>query len=301
MSYDFGLIAVGDSADWTYLIIGNVGNQDLLIGGITSDNPVYSVVSPSFPDTVIPGDSVLVTVRFKPVSEGIALGTLTVFSNDPYQSPAYIDLTGQGFIVSPDPDIYLSDSTYDFGLVAIGDSLDWSDLVIRNIGVETLFVDSVMSDLADYAVITPGFPQILAQNDSVLTTVRFKPLAPGVRAGTLWVYSNDPDEGIRHVALNGEGYVGIEEGRVIPASYRFELRRNPARGKAVFTLSLPRASEVVLRVYDLSGRMVEEPLILAVPAGTHEISSSASFRSGVYFYSLESPWGIERGKFVLVR
>lgn len=300
-SHDFGLVAVGDSTDWTYLVIGNVGNEDLVVGGITSNNPVYSVVSPVFPDTVIPYDSILVTVRFKPVSEGIALGTLTIFSNDPYESPAYVDLTGEGYIVSPDPDIYLSDTTYDFGLVAIGDSADWTDLLIRNIGVETLYVDSVISDMPDYYVPAPSFPQMLPQNDSLQATVRFKPLSAGVRAGTLWVYSNDPDEGVKHVALTGEGYVGIEEVEAIPASFYFRLRNNPARNEAVFIMSLPVASRVILEVYDVSGRVVSRPVAEVKPAGTYEILSGRGMGSGVYFYSLESAWGTDRGKFVLVR
>jgi len=300
-SHDFGLIAVGDSADWTYLVLGNIGNEDLIIGGITSGNPVFSVVSPAFPDTVVPFDSVLVMVRFKPVSAGIALGTLTIFSNDPYESPAYVDLTGEGYIVSPDPDIFLSDTTYDFGMVAIGDSADWSDLIIRNIGSQTLYVDSVMPDLADFIAVAPVFPQSLGQNDSIQVTVRFKPVSAGVRAGTLWVYSNDPDEGIRHVALTGEGLVGIEEARTVPASFYFDLKSNPARGRAVFVLSMPAASDIRFEVYDVSGRIVGKPLAGFMRAGVHEIHSIQNISSGVYFYSLESAWGTKRGKFVLVR
>jgi hypothetical protein len=299
-SYDFGLVAVGDSADWTYLVLGNIGNEDLIIGGITSDNPVFSIVSPAFPDTVVPFDSVLVTVRFKPVSAGIALGTLTIFSNDPYESPAYVDVSGEGYIVSPDPDIFLSDTTYAFGLVAIGDSLDWGDLVIRNIGSQTLSVDSVLPDAADYLIVAPAFPQLLDQNDSVKVTTRFKPLAPGVRAGTLWVYSNDPDEPTRHVALTGEGYVGIEEARTIPISFYFGLKSNPVRDRPVFVFSLPAASHVLFEVYDVSGRIVSRPLAGAVPAGTHEVQSIRNLGSGVYFYSFESMWGTATGKFVLV-
>ncbi len=300
-SHYFGLVAVGDSSDWQYLVIGNEGNEDLVIGGITSGNPVYSVVSPSFPDTVAPDDSTLVAVRFKPVSQGIANGTLTIFSNDPYQSPAYVYVSGEGYIVSVDPDIYLSDSTHDFGLVAVGDSADWQYLVIRNIGQQPLFVDSLITSLADYVVASPAFPETLAQNDSVQTTVRFKPVSPGVRAGTLWVHSNDPDMSVAAVALTGQGYVGIEEVKIAATRFEFGLKGNPVRGGPVFSLSIPEAAHIRLEVYDIAGRLIARPLAGVSPAGAYEVSLDPNMTSGVYFYSFVSPWDNRTGKFVLIR
>ena len=96
--YDFGPVPIGDSLDWDNLIVRNEGTGTLVVGGIISDNTAYTVVSPPFADTISPRDSSIVTVRFKPQLEGATSGTLTVFSNDPDESPLYIGLNGEGYV-----------------------------------------------------------------------------------------------------------------------------------------------------------------------------------------------------------
>ena len=102
------------------------------------------------------------------------------------------------------PVITLSDTAHDFGSVPFGDSLDWQYLVVKNIGVDTLLVDSLQSDAVDYVVI-PSFPDTLLPDDSTLVTVRFKPSVLGTIVGTLTVYSNDPDRPVIDVSLTGIG------------------------------------------------------------------------------------------------
>ncbi len=103
------------------------------------------------------------------------------------------------------PDIELAETSHDFGSVPIGDSLDWEYLVIRNVGVDTLFIDSLLSDTAVYAVTEPTFPDTILSDDSTLVTIRFKPLVPDTVSGTLKVYSNDPDEPMLNISLTGAG------------------------------------------------------------------------------------------------
>jgi len=97
-AYDFGPVPIGDSLDWNDLIVRNAGTGTLVVGGIISGNVAYTVVSPSFADTISPQDSSIVTVRFTPQLEGAIPGTLTVFSNDPDESPLYISLNGEGYV-----------------------------------------------------------------------------------------------------------------------------------------------------------------------------------------------------------
>lgn len=298
--HDFGAVPIGDSLDWKYLVISNAGAYTLYVDSLVSDTPDYVVPDPSFPDTILPSDSTLVTVRFKPSLEGEVPGSLWVYSSDPDEGRVYVILMGEGRL--NEPDIALSDTIHDFGLVLLGDSLDWEYLVIKNTGIADLIVGGIISDTADYVVVSPSFPDTILPDDSTLVTVRFRPLSEGVIPGTLTVYSNDPDESPIHVGLTGEGYLtGIEEARAGARYFSFGLDSNPARGKVVFGLTVPEAGEITLQIYDAAGRLIDRPISGEVSPGTYEIRCTVEMSSGVYFYSLDSPWGTRTGKFVLIR
>lgn len=501
-THDFGFVLVGDSLDWTNLVVRNVGTADLIVGGILSDTNAFYVVSPSFADTIIPDDSSLVTVRFKPQDLGAVVGSLAVFSNDPDESPLYIGVLGGG---TSGPDIELSDSLYDFGLVSVGDSLDWTSLYIYNVGVGPLSVDSLVSDNPVYLTVGFAAPDTVQVGDSVAVTVRFKPDIADTITGTLTIHSNDQTSPAVPVSLTGIGVdatpplpfgllspadsavtadqrptfiwqstsddlsglrdyelyvdaslaqtlvdttwlldydltenwhdwyvvaydsaanpqvsnetwsvgvdlsppviesttvwtdtsfagpfevmtkvtdliagvdsvrlyyrrdedpswqlidmvpqatpdwyvdsipqvfiagdtvryyieandmvtpshvatdpvgapsnfysfvanlVGVQEVRAALPSFSFMVKSNPARGSMVFRLSMPRPAAISLRVYDTSGRLVDEPLVGATPSGIHEIRGRAGMTSGIYFYRLESPWEVRTGKLVLLR
>ena len=67
-----------------------------------------------------------------------------------------------------------------------------------------------------------------------------------------------------------------------------------------FNISIPIESDFKFKIYDLQGRLVESPLSRTLSPGTHQISFRSE-RSGIYFYRLESPYGTETGKFMVVR
>jgi len=498
--YDFGFVLIGDSTDWTDLVVRNDGTADLIVGGIVSDTAAFSIVSPSFADTIVPDDSSFVTVRFKPLDLGPVVGSLSVFSNDPDESPIYIAVFGGG---TTGPDIELSDSLYDFGPVSVGDSLDWTSLFIYNLGVGPLSVDSLISDNLAYQVIGFAAPETVQVGDSTAVTVGFRPDIDDTITGTLTVYSSDQTSPALPVSLTGVGLdvspplpfglisppdsiitvdarptftwhstsdalsglrdyelyldasvaqtladttwlldfdltedwhdwyvvaydsaanpqpsnetwslgvdlsppviesttvwsdtsfagpfevmakvtdliagvdsvklyyrrdedpswvssdmvfsgtpdwyldsipqvfiaddtvryyveatdavarvatdpvgaptsfysftanmVGVQELRVIPGRFSFAVKSNPARGRMIFALSSPGSGRVSLRVYDTSGRVVDEPIAGGTVSGMREVLGRSDLASGIYFYCLESPWGTRTGKLVLLR
>ncbi|MFQ5906846.1 MAG: hypothetical protein ACE5JA_09790, partial [bacterium] len=177
------------------------------------------------------------------------------------------------FKPGPFADIVLSDTSHDFGLVPVGDSLDWQYLIVRNLGNDTLLVDSLLSDAPPYVVVDQTYPDTLLPADSTLVAVRFKPVAQGGVVGTLWVYSNDPDEGLLSVGLTGEGYVpGIEEVRTVQGRFSFAMNGGPSRGEIIFSLEIPCVAEIDLRIYDSAGRLIDRLLAGRRPPGVYEIT-----------------------------
>lgn len=93
----------------------------------------------------------------------------------------------------------------------------------------------------------------------------------------------------------------VAEDKANPVSFSFCLRNNPAKGKAMFTVALPEAALIKLRIYDVSGRLIEELINGQWSAGYYDVPWTSKVSSGVYFYAFESPWECKAGKLVLVK
>lgn len=72
--------------------IKNVENDTLFADSLISDNSDYRDIDPLFPDTILPGDSIFVTERFKPSTTNTISGTLEVHSSDTNSSVIDVDL-----------------------------------------------------------------------------------------------------------------------------------------------------------------------------------------------------------------
>jgi subtilisin family serine protease len=94
---------------------------------------------------------------------------------------------------------------------------------------------------------------------------------------------------------------GVEE--LVSASYSFDfsIGPNPACGNITFSLSLPSSAIVDLCIYDVSGRLIAKPVFGQIAAGNHEFGWNPGISTGVYFYSLNTPWNRQVGKIVVVK
>ena len=90
---------------------------------------------------------------------------------------------------------------------------------------------------------------------------------------------------------------GITEGNSDQV-FSFGLRNNPAKGKALFNLTLPEAATVSLRIYDVSGRLISN-ISEHKPAGYYQIPWETKV-NGIYFYTFETSGHKETGKLVML-
>jgi hypothetical protein len=97
------------------------------------------------------------------------------------------------------------------------------------------------------------------------------------------------------------GVTGIAEHGIIPALFSFGLHSNPIIGHAVFYMTLPADAYLTFNIYDVTGRLIAQPLMGNTSVGYHEVTWGTKVSSGIYFYILDSPWGRTRGKLVLLR
>jgi len=91
---------------------------------------------------------------------------------------------------------------------------------------------------------------------------------------------------------------GITEGGT-PMSFSFGLENNPVKSKVIFNLALPQDALVTLKIYDITGCLVNT-VSGRKAAGYYQIPWTSDVNAGVYFYTFESPGHKETGKLVIV-
>jgi hypothetical protein len=131
---------------------------------------------------------------------------------------------------------------------------------------------------------------------------------PGVKiwvpGGALGTSSTRPLDVFSDTCLSGclVGLTGISSnGNNIPSEFSLlQNYPNPFNPSTTISYLLPAASNVSLRVYDVSGRQVTVLVNEYKPAGKYSVKfdETNKLASGVYFYTIEaSPAGIQTGKF----
>ncbi len=137
----------------------------------------------------------------------------TAFSMDVSLDPdAQIKLQWSALPPQPEPDIvvYPAALTYDFGVVAIGDS-NTVLVQIGNLGDADLEVTAItLSGSADFAVTdAPAVPFTVAPSESIVVDIQiaYTPSGEGQVSATLTIASDDADEPSVEVALAGTGVI----------------------------------------------------------------------------------------------
>ena len=94
---NFGDVTVGGSPSEYIVTIRNDGQEDLIIGTITTPSPPFSKKTDKCSnETLDPGDDCEVTYGFDPSGAGTFNDTSNIASNDPDENPKIVTLTGNG-------------------------------------------------------------------------------------------------------------------------------------------------------------------------------------------------------------
>jgi hypothetical protein len=117
-------------------------------------------------------------------------------------------------------DIVVSPLALSFGNQILGGVSAAKTLTIQNTGGLNLTVSSIGSSSGEFLVEgAPSLPALIAPGASKTFNVRFKPLTPGIKSGSIVIGSNDADEGTVAVSCTGTGVA--PEIAVSPTSFVF--------------------------------------------------------------------------------
>ena len=197
---NFGSVLLGSSFELT-LTVSNLGDADLSVSQVASDNPQFTVFPTAF--TVGGSKDQEVTVTFTPSATGPQTGTLKLNTNDPITPTLTIAATGDG---GRQPAIELSASQLNFGTVDVGASRD-TTFFVHNRGDGILVVHSVVASDTQFVPQPDSFA--VASQDSVEVTLRFSPHSDKDLSAALLISSNDLASRNSIVTLSGRGAIRV--------------------------------------------------------------------------------------------
>ncbi|MFH1756137.1 MAG: choice-of-anchor D domain-containing protein [Candidatus Latescibacterota bacterium] len=193
--------------------------------------------------TVPPQEQSDLIVKFdaRYLDGGTYLADLNITSNAVNDSIVTVPISLR---VTPVSDIMLSDLILSYSSIFLGQSVG-KTLTIFNLGNDTLKVDRLSIDTPGFQVDTTLFNISPDENHDL--SVIFAPLVEGPIAGTLTIESNDIDEGIVTVSLEGTG-MAPPDIVVLPDSLSEALLPDEATMRTV-TISNSGASDLHFNIY----------------------------------------------------
>ena len=180
--------------------IQNSGSEILIVNDITSQDSRFSTVETNF--QLLPEESKNVTLLFSPTDTDLATSTINVFSNDPNNSIAEIEVTGRGYQPT-DAKIQVSPPILVFDTVLIGESQSIKMYIQNTDTYEPLKIYSFTTSDTQFTVSDSSLT--IAPQFGKTIFVTFKPDTSGVIEGVLTINNNDPDTSNYKIVLVGEG------------------------------------------------------------------------------------------------
>lgn len=182
---NFGSVAVG--AEQTLNVsVSNSRSSKVTIPGITTTGTGFRVVSaPTFPLVLSAGQSVTVTIAFKPLAAGTASGSFSVTvsgSTTPVTKP----LSGVG--VAASGQLSVSPAAMNFGSVELGTSQNQAGSLTAT-GADVTMSSGSWSGVG-YSLSGISFPLTVPAGQSVSFVVTFAPQTAGSSAGSVSFTSN---------------------------------------------------------------------------------------------------------------
>jgi hypothetical protein len=271
---NFGEVAVGKFKE-KILTLQNTGGDTLHISSIISLNNVFTSSRSSL--TLAPGESVVDTIRFAPVTPGV-IGSWLLITHTAVPSVDTVVMGGFAYENKFVQLVYSKEPIF-FGGVPSGTQKD-SVIVVSNVGNDTAAVvvwshDTVFSAVPDSFLLAPG--------DSLPLSLRFAPTGTGEFFGRIYLANvrTTPLFDSIHVTGLGLFAVNVAERTSLPTEFALMQNfPNPFNPSTQFRYHLPVSSHVSLKIFDVLGKEVAAPVHAQQNAGTYSVRFDASHLSG---------------------
>jgi hypothetical protein len=201
-SVSFGGVTDGSSEEQS-ITIDSTGSSPLIVSTASISGAGFTIVAGNWPETIAPGHSLTIQVKFAPQAVGSATGRLAIDSNSASSQAVDVALTGSGLALT-DPQLTLSASSLSFGTVTDG-SAETQSLKLTSTGTSPVTISSDSISGTGFSIASGSLPVVLNPLQSVSLGIQFLPEAVGAVAGKLAIHSNSEKGSVATVALSGSG------------------------------------------------------------------------------------------------
>ena len=295
---DFGFLLPGGNKT-VYIPFLNLGAAKGKIDSIRFVQNLNSELSSVAPITITinPGKKDSIGIKWSPVQQRILVDTLYIYINSS-TIPVKISFAGNSI---PTPSLQLDLTQLDMGTIDVNTPGKDTSFYVYNRG--TAFDSVVVAfnlgniDPQNAKSVSPGIFKILPADSQKITFTIYPPLI--VRSG-LNIYTQP----VQIISKFGSGQT------IYSKSMRFHLKGildvqndlnnkltfkldqnfpNPFNPSTIIKFSLPDNGRVIMKVYNVLGRLVSVPVNGNFEKGSYSVEfNGANLPSGVYFYKLES-------------
>jgi Abnormal spindle-like microcephaly-assoc'd, ASPM-SPD-2-Hydin len=223
---DFGTVMVGSISTQTVTVV-NTGAAKFTLTKISASGPGFTISGLSAPKILAAGQSIKLTVVFRPTSAAQESGNFLVAINtqDP-QIVGSLKGTGSTSLLSVTP------SVVGFGNVSVGSPVSQS-LRLTNSGSASVAIKSASITGTGFSISGLTTPRTLTPGESVNFTAEFNPKSAGTEAGTISIET----EGTRVVIqLSG---VGAQKGQQPSVTLNWDESTSQVVGYFVYRSSKP--------------------------------------------------------------
>jgi hypothetical protein len=179
----FGSVAVGSEQTQT-VHVENTGNETATISKLTISGTGVSLSGVTAPTTLAAGQTVNLTVAYKPVAAGTLTASLAIASNATNPNVVVgINATATSSTLAATP------SSVSFGNVVVGSNTTQT-IRLQNIGTSEVKISAITPSVSSIAISGVTTPINLAPGTSATLTAAYKPTAAGSVTGKITVTSN---------------------------------------------------------------------------------------------------------------
>lgn len=221
--------------------------------------------------------------------------------------PELVDRIKSTYSVIPaitKPEISASPNNVIFDTLAVNDTASYY-VAVMNYGTGNLAINSVTSNLPQFIV--ESFPTNISQNELRYIKVKFKPTEINqTYIGALTIQNPDSNITVNILGFSNMHTEITSISTLLPEELTLMQNfPNPFNPTTKIRFAVPSklsGSFVILKIYDLTGREIANPISMNMKAGYYEMEfDGSSLASGIYLYRLQSGNYAEQRKFTLIK
>lgn len=279
---NFGAVSVGDLI-LDSVKVKNRGTAPIVVNDLQMKSGLHYQIAqaPTLPREVVPGDSLYISYRFKPLFYSANQLMDTLLINSSLQQAAFI-LRGRAVGVQlafDPPELNFSDLAIPYS--------DTLTVKVKNIGEGRILVNSLQLQHANPFSLSYQPFNILNSGAEAAFKVIYRPLHLGNFTDSLQIDLNGPTRYLKITASCSDS-VGIDQPPIPLSNEVYNNYPNPFNSTTILPYAVKEAALVSLKIYNVSGQLVKSAAIQHAKPGYYNFNLSLNGLSGgVYYYRLQ--------------